>query len=358
MKELPSLDNNQEKRSRQLHDDAVVVITYGGPFSSPRAIRGWRMGQLQQSGEWIPPTRTAVGDYLVPDMRAGGVDCVVAHAGSEDDLALWLREFQSSGSEIMQATTASDVRNARELDKVSFILNGAGARQGSIESELNRILLFYRAGVRIWSLTHSARNPISGGCGETDGPGLTNLGKLFVQELNKQRIAVDISHISDKGLWDVLDVSTAPIMASHSNSRSVCNHDRNLTDEMIKTIIANDGIVCLNFFPYFVRSENATVEHIVDHIDRIAEIASVDHVGLGPDFCAGRWGSVLQSWWSIGSSDHNAESLVVDYPKGAEDTTKMQNVTCALVKRGYSDEEIRGIVGNNFLRYFEKVVGG
>jgi membrane dipeptidase len=259
---------------------------------------------------------------------------------------------------VIQATTARDVRTAREIGKVSFILNGAGAGQGSIENELNRILLFYRAGVRIWALTHSARNPISGGCGEHDGPGLTNLGKLYVHELNEQGIAIDISHISDKGFWDVIDISSEPIMATHSNSRTVCNHGRNLTDEMIKAIGLGGGIICLNFFPDFVTDKNPTVENIVDHIDKINEIAGPGRVGLGPDFCAGRWPSVLQSWWSIGSSDHNAKSLVVDYPKGAEDTTKMRNVTRALVKRGYSDDEIKGVMGENFLRYFEGVVGG
>ena len=124
-----------------------------------------------------------------------------------------------------------------------------------------------------------------------------------------------------------------------------------------REIGAGGGIICLNFFPHFVSKTDPTVENIVDHIDKINEITGAGHVGLGPDFCAGRWGSVLQSWWSTGSADHNAKSLVVNYPKGAEDTTKMQNVTRSLVKRGYSDDDIRGVVGENFLRYFERVVG-
>jgi membrane dipeptidase len=357
MSDFLNLTEDQELRARELHDDSLVVVTYGGPFSAPRSIRGWRAGQLRSDDDWVPPTRTAVKDNLVPDMLAGGVDCVVAHAGTEDDLALWLREFQSSGSAVMQATRARDVREARQQGKVSFILNAAGARNIGIDAELNRILLFQRAGARIWALTHSVRNPISGGCGEPDGPGLTILGRLFVQELNEQRIAVDISHISDAGFWDVLEVSSAPIMATHSNSRSVCDHGRNLTDEMIKELTAAGGFIGLNFFPRFVKAEAPTVEHLVDHIDKISQLAGPGHVGLGPDFCTGRWGWVLQSWWSHGSSDHNAQSLVIDYPTGVEDTTQMHNVTRALVKRGYSDDDIRGVLGENFLRYFETVVG-
>ena len=352
-----NLTSEQEEKARRVHDESIILVTYGGPFSAPRTIRKWRSGFLKDNNEWTPPTDSAVKDWLVPDMRAGGVDCVVAFAGNEDDLALWLREFQTSAPDAVQAVTADEVRQAKAAERAAFILNSGGAGMRGIEGELNRILLFHNAGVRIWSLTHSARNLISGGCGEENGPGLSRFGEVFVQELNRQNIIVDISHISDAGFWDVIEVTSAPIMATHSNCRDLYDHGRNLTDEMIKAMIDAGGIICLNFFPRFVKAEDPTVEDLVDHIDHISELVGPEHVGLGPDFCAGRWGWVLQSWWSRGSSDHNARSQVIGYPKGVEDTTQMYNMTRALVKRGYSDDQIKGISGENFLRYFESVVG-
>ena len=209
----------------------------------------------------------------------------------------------------------------------------------------------------MWSLTHSARNIISDGCGEPTGAGLSKFGRRVVQELNRQRILIDISHISDAGFWDVLELSDAPIIATHSNCRALCNHSRNLTDDMIKALVDKGGIVCLNFFPSFVKAENPSVDDLLDHIDRISKLVGPQYVGLGPDFCAGRWDFVLRSWWSRGSADHNARRLPVDYPTGVEDITKMPNVTRGLVSRGYSDSEIEGILGANFLRLFERVVG-
>jgi membrane dipeptidase len=355
---LAEITQEQEERATRVHDNSLVVDIYGGPFSAPRSIREWRAGRLKDDGEWIVPTDTAVKDNLVPDMRAGGVDCVLAAAFSPEDIALWLREFETSGDVAAFATSAAGVRQARQEGKVSFILGAGGTPGNGVEEDLNRILLYRHLGIRIWALTHSNRNLISDGCGEPAGAGLSNLGRLVVKELNKQKILVDVSHISDQGFYDVLDISDAPIIATHSNSRTLCEHGRNLTDDMIRQIAAGDGIISLNFFPLFVRPQNATVFDLVDHIDFISEMVGPEHVGLGPDFCAGRYSWVMRSWWKRGSSDHNAKAPEpYIFPEGVEDITQMKNVTRALVMRGYSDGEIKGILGENYLRLMETVTG-
>jgi len=352
-----TLTAEQEERARRLHADSIVVNAYGGPFSAPRSIRRRRSGYLKDNGEWVPPVEAAVQEHLVPDMKAGGVDCVVAAAMQVDDLSLWLREFQTSASTAALAVTAAEVQQAKEQGRASFILCAGGSSGPGVDRDLNPVLLFQLVGVRMWSLTHSARNVISDGCGEPTGAGLSKFGRRFVQELNRQRILIDISHISDAGFWDVLELSEAPIMATHSNCRALCTHPRNLTDDMIKALVDKGGMVCLNFFPFFVKAQDPTVEDLLDHIDHISELAGPEVVGLGPDFCAGQWGFVLRSWWSRGSADHNARRLAVDYPTGVEDITQMPNVTRGLVSRGYSDSEIQGILGTNFLGLFERVVG-
>jgi membrane dipeptidase len=157
-------------------------------------------------------------------------------------------------------------------------------------------------------------------------------------------------------VWDVLAESSAPVIMTHSNCKALCEHPRNITDDMIKAIVDKGGMVSLNFFPSFVKAENPTVFDLVDHMDHVNQLTGPGHVGIGPDFCAGRWGSVLAAWWSRNSSDNNAQRLPVDYPTGVGDITQVPNMTRALVQRGYSDEDIRGVLGENFLRVFDRVV--
>jgi membrane dipeptidase len=357
MAETPlQLTASQEDRAQRLHSESVVVNCYGGPFSGTRIIRGWRSGQLRESGEWIPPLDAAIRTMLVPDMKGGGVDCVVATVGSFSDVAVWLREFQTSGPAARLALNSADVLQAKRAGNVSFVLTGSSGEISGTESDLDSVLLYHQAGVRLWSLTHSNRNIISDGCGEESGCGLSRFGKAFVRELNQQQILIDVSHISDAGFWDVLEHSEAPILATHSNCRALCDHPRNLTDDMIKALVEKNGLICLNFFPSFVKPENSTVGDLIDHIDHIKRLAGSGFVGLGPDFCAGRWGGVLAAWWARNSSDNNARRLPVNYPAGIEDITQMLNVTRGLVSRGYSDDEIRGILGGNFLRTLDSVV--
>lgn len=355
-KDVKELGPEEARAAAQLHEQALVVNMYGGPFSGPRPLRDWRAGTLRDSGEWVAPVQDAVANFLVPEMVAGGVNCVVATIATFDDLALWLREFETSAEAAVLAVTAADARRAQAAGRCAFFLCGSGTISDNIGRALDAILLFRRGGVRLWSLTHSARNLISDGCGEASNCGLSRFGQHFVQELNRRQIVIDVSHISDAGFWDVMALSTAPVIASHSNCRALCEHERNLSDEMIRALADSGGMVGLNFFPLFVREHGATVEDIVDHVDHISALVGPEFVGLGPDFCAGRWRYVLQSWWRFGSSDHNAQRTSLEYPAGAEDTTQMVNVTRALAARGYTDGEIRGILGENFLRVFDSVM--
>ena len=350
------LSTEQEARARRLHAESLVVNTYGGPFSATRSIRGWRAGQLRESGEWIPPMDDAVRQKLVPDMQKGGCDSLIATVGNLSDTALWLREFQTSAPDIRLAVNPSDVAQAKRDGGVSFILTGSSGDIHGTEGDLDALLLYYRAGVRVWSLTHSQRNIISDGCGEEPGAGLSRFGRAFIRELNQQRILIDLSHISDQGVWDVIEESKAPVIMTHSNCKALCDHPRNITDDMIKAIVDKGGMVSLNFFPSFVKPGEPTVFDLVDHMDHINALTGPGHVGIGPDFCAGRWGSVLAAWWSRNSSDNNAQRLPVDYPAGVGDMTQLANMTRALIQRGYSDEDIKGVLGENFLRVFGNVV--
>ncbi|HYY42456.1 MAG TPA: membrane dipeptidase, partial [Pyrinomonadaceae bacterium] len=201
--------------------------------------------------------------------------------------------------------------------------------------------------------------------------GLTEFGREVVREMNRIGMLVDVSHVSDKTMSDVLDISTAPIIASHSSARALANHPRNIPDELLRRIAKNGGVVMVNFYPAFISQTYADADRarderlkaqrdalqaqyktdpkrlsaelqklneanpipkvplsvLIDHFDHIAKVAGIDHVGIGSDFDG-----------------------VPDLPTGMEDIAHLPNITYELLKRGYSERDVRKVLGENFLR--------
>ena len=170
--------------------------------------------------------------------------------------------------------------------------------------------------------------------------GLTDFGKSVIKEMNQLGMIVDVSHSSDKTTWDVLEISTEPIIASHSSAQAICGHPRNLNDDLIKAISEAGGVICVNFCPEFLdeefwkgtRTEPPTLDKVMEHIEHIAKIGGIESVGIGSDYDG------------MGPA-----------PQDLEDVSKLPNITKELVKRGYKEDDIAKIMGGNFLRVFEKV---
>ena len=245
------------------------------------------------------------------------------------------KELHDHEDKMMLFTKVSDVREAEKHGKIAAMLSIEGGE--AVEADLGILRMLHRLGLRAMTLTWNERNQIADGAGEgrTKG-GLTNFGVELVKEMNNLGMVVDVSHINDAGFFDVIETTTKPIIASHSNCRALCNHRRNMTDEMIKILADNGGVMGMNFSASFVteNKENATLERLLDHVDHVVKVASVEHVGIGSDFDG-----------------------IENTPKGLEDVTRMPYLTEGLVKRGYKEDEIRKILGENFLRVFSKVIG-
>jgi membrane dipeptidase len=238
---------------------------------------------------------------------------------------------------------------------------------------------YYNRGARYITLCHSKNNDICDSSSDEKGPehdGLSDFGKTVVEEMNRVGMMVDISHASDKSFYDILEVTKAPVIASHSDCRALCEMKRNLTDDMLVKLSENGGVIQICFLSAYVKkmddniqrdsamavwhtkypdygalspaeqkiagkewddiderfpSPKATVSDMVDHIDHAVKIAGIDHVGIGTDFDGGG-----------GLSD-------------CQDVSMMENVTAELVRRGYTEEEIIKIWGGNFMRVFREV---
>jgi membrane dipeptidase len=284
---------------------------------------------------------------------------------------------------MMMAFSADDIERAHREHKLAALLGIEGGH--SIENDIRLLRDFYRLGVRYMTLSWSNTNEWADSSGDIDNPkiehhnGLTDGGKQIVVEMNRLGMLVDISHVADKTFYDAIAVSKAPLIASHSSARALTNHPRNMTDDMLRAIAKNGGVVQVNFYSAFIdenyrkadeaqakdrdpavkayieqlkaggkivtsvdsdriESEWAAkiprppLSSLIDHIDHVAKVAGIDHVGLGSDF----------------DGVHGAT------PEGIDSAADLPKITQALVDRGYNAADIRKILGGNILRVFRK----
>ncbi len=318
------------------------------------------------------------GHTDIPRLREGGVDAqffaafvpslyagrgAARQALEQIDL---IKQMVARYPDFAHARTADDVRRIAAAGKIAALIAVEGGH--AIESSLEVLRHFAQLGARYLTLTHMANTDWADAA--TDQPrhgGLTGFGESVVREMNRLGMLVDISHVSADTMSDVLRVSEAPVIASHSNARAINDHARNVPDAILRQVAESGGVVMVNFFPGFIVPEAAEavrdllaverelrarygedeaaleeaarewwsehpiprgdVGHVVDHIDHIVQVAGVDHVGLGSDFDG-----------------------IPEVPEGLEDVSKFPAVTDELQRRGYSDEDLAKILGGNILR--------
>jgi membrane dipeptidase len=259
------------------------------------------------------------------------------------------------------ATRAADIAAAKQAGKVASFL---GMENGlALENSIAALRMYYDLGVRYMTLTHTKNTDWADSA--TDKPvhnGLTPFGKEVVREMNRLGMLVDISHVSPKAMHDTLDVSEAPVIFSHSSARAVNDHVRNVPDDVLARMGKNGGVVMVNFIPMFISKENmawsegleqtlltnpdlnavrkieaeyrktqgpeprATLAQVCDHIEHVAKVAGHDHVGIGSDY----WGGSM--------------------PSGLEDVSKYPHLFAELIRRGWSDQDLKLVAGENLLR--------
>ena len=285
---------------------------------------------------------------------------------------------------MMMAFSAADIERAHREHKLAALMGIEGGH--SIENDMHLLRDYYRLGVRYMTLSWSNTNEWADSSGDINDPktphhnGLTDFGKQVVQEMNRLGMIVDISHVADKTFWDTIATTKAPVIASHSSARALVNHPRNMTDDMLRAVAKNGGVVHVNFFSAFVdenyrkameaqdkdeaaavqqylierKAEGKTVTYtdkdriergwaakiprpsfksLIDHIDHVAKVAGVDHVGLGSDF----------------------DGVSGATPQGMDSAADLPKITQSLLDRGYGAEDIKKILGGNLLRVFRQV---
>lgn len=227
----------------------------------------------------------------------------------------------------------NEIMEAIKQKKISAIISIEGG--DALQGEISALRMFYKLGVRSICLTWNYRNEIADGVADgSSGGGLTPFGKEVVREMNKLGMLIDLSHLSEKGFWDVINLTEKPIIVSHSNSKVICNHRRNLTNEQIEAVKSNNGVIGINLYPHFLNDSGiATVFDVIKHIEHIIGIVGPDHIGMGADF--------------------DGIECIPNGIYGIQDIFKIFN---ELVKLNYSTDIIEKLAGKNFMRVIKEVL--
>jgi membrane dipeptidase len=389
----PTAKDDVAARARKLHESAIVIDTHID--TTARLLAGdWSFLDRHEPpapGPRGPATGRSTGSHVdLPRMREGGLDAaffsifisgtitgptVVKRAMEQIDA---VRQLAARHPEqIALATSAEEVRAAHEAGKVAALMGMEGGHM--IDDSLPVLRNYAQLGIRYLTLTHSVHTSWADSSSQPPRHGgLTAFGKNVIRELNRLGVMVDVSHVADETFWDALEVSRAPLLASHSSCRAISGHPRNLTDEMIRALAAKGGIIQINYLDAYLdnelylaqskrqqelaplraelenkypgeenaekrrqelRAASATLpplprpswEKIVEHIDHAVKLAGDEHVGLGSDFD----GATM--------------------PVGMEDVTRLPKITEALLRKGYTERQVRNILGENLLRLMDRV---
>ena len=364
-------------RARDLHARAIVVDTHDDTTQRLLSEPAFDLG-----------ARNSTGSIDISRMRQGGLDALFLSIYMPGDVTGPLavkralqqidkvREaVRAHPRELMLATSVADIRRAVAERKIAALMGMEGGHM--IDADLGMLRTYAALGVRYMTLTHSRNTTWADSSGDTAAHnGLTPFGKDVVRELNRLGVMVDVSHVSDKTFYDTLEVTTAPVIASHSSCRAISNSPRNMTDDMLRALAKNGGVVMINYHVQFLSEAFRTAKppagvqaqldgaakqcgkdeaclmldwsriyheamsnrqmpsvtwvEIVDHIEHAVKVAGIDHVGLGSDFD----GAIM--------------------PLGMEDASKLPKITGELLKRGYSERDVTKILGGNLLRVMEQ----
>lgn len=351
MKNIIELNKEEEQRALDLHKKAILIDAHNASGMDSKCLQNMKLGGLTAF------KKCAVRNWL--NFRQ-----------SIEYLYHWYRRIDENSDKVFLATTVEDIKRAKKQEKHAFLFGFENVKP--IEDDIRLLKIFYKLGVSSISLTYNQRNFVGDGCTERTNAGLSDFGLNMVEEMNRIGILIDVSHCGEATTKDAIEFSKDPIVFSHTCARELNENARNKSDDMFMALTEKGGIIGIAIVPYFLTSKlKPTWEDWLDHVDHVANLVGVNHVGIGTDLNeSGSTSWDFQPWIPPKGPivAHNQKEYSEIYlhskPKAyprrpvapiMQNNTEFPNMTKGLVSRGYSDEEIEKILGGNFLRLFERV---
>jgi membrane dipeptidase len=310
--------------------------------------------------------RGRISQYWVPKLEKGGVRVQVFPVYIDTwmlpELALrrtlqmveaFHSDLEDDHSRIVPVDSYDGIQKVTSEGKIAAILGLEGAE--GLGNDVGLFHTFYRLGMRVVALTWNRRTAFADGTGEqgTHG-GLTKLGFAAIHELNRLNILIDVSHINEASFFDVMKTTNQTVIASHSNVKGIYDHPRNLSDDQIRALAQNGGVMGLLIHPGIIDPQNPTLSRCVDHLAYVANLVGVDHVGIGSDFMED---ALVQNMGAVPSAEAmvKEEDLVASI-RGCGRIDELSALTVEMVRRGFTKEEIQKILSGNFMRVSKKVL--
>jgi membrane dipeptidase len=261
-----------------------------------------------------------------------------------------LEEIDENLESVVLARDYPEIEAGLRENKLVAILALEGAE--AIDRELTILGILHRVGVRMASLTWNRRTIFADGADQRNGSGgLTGAGIEIIRRMEKLKMLVDVSHLSEAGFWNVVEIAERPFVASHSNARALCDHPRNLTDDQCRAIRDHEGLLGIFIHPAVIDPSNPTIARVVDHIAYLADLVGSDHVGIGTDFIADLCGidqTPTQEWMMPPELAHSTSH-------GLAGCADLPSLTDELMRRGFATADIHKILGGNAMRVFRSV---
>ena len=349
MRELPKLSKAQEEKAQELHEKAVVInmMDSTARYSFDKNY----CEKLIQAGVTALNTTVNLNVSFRP----------------WEGLSETLREFYmwydklDYLDKIVQVRKAEDIEQAKRDRKTSIIFGFQNPHP--IDSDINLLRIFYQLGLRVCGVAYTRRNSLADGCGEKTDCGLSRIGEVFVEELNKLHVLIELAHCQTKSSLQIMELSRDPVAFTHSNPRGAYNHLRNLTDEQIQACAEKGGVIGVNAFSTFLHpkgmEQGATIADALDHIDYIVGLVGANHVGLGLDFTESRTIEealeLQRAYPELGASPETPTSESIRRRYALKSILDIRDYARGFVAKGYSDQEILRILGGNWLNLFRQV---
>lgn len=375
------LSEAQEERAKKLHEESIILdMLFQGPIGTYSLPEAAEEELLSLAREACPNDEVAQCDFIEQTISRRMIDgeytdlyrdcwyesgltggCRQISIASREE-ALWsavaLQEEFDKKDWLKKCTSVAEIRQCKaDGTKAGIVTSQEAMGYGK---DLKMLELFYHYGLRVQQLTYNNQNLIGAGCMEPNAAGLSKFGIQFVEKCNELGVVVDTGHCGKGTTLDACRYSSAPVIASHTGVENLYFHARCKSDEELRAIAGTGGVIGIFAMPWFIAEdpENTTVEDFLDHIDYVVKLTGIDHVGIGTDWPMPqtRWMAVTFKKYvapSMGFAPGNGPST--EWVHGLKDYRSFINVTRGLVARGYSDEDVQKILGENWLRVFEQV---